>query len=176
MTKPAKQPPCVLSLAPVTRGVGFAVLEGETLVNWGVKTMTGIAKNAQLIRRVEELIRHYQPDIVTTEATDAKHSRRAPRIRALTRQIAKVCAAHEVKLKLYSQERIRRAFFAGGIGTKHELAALIANRFPQELGPLLPPKRKLWDSENYRMAFFEAVALVLMPALPKRKSASSVGS
>jgi hypothetical protein len=47
-------------------------------------------------------------------------------------------------------------------GTKHTLAKSIAERFPEELGFLLPPKRRDWMSEDSRMGIFDAVALAMM--------------
>jgi hypothetical protein len=36
---------------------------------------------------------------------------------------------------------------------------ILAERFPEELGDRLPPKRRPWMSEDYRMGIFEVVAL-----------------
>jgi hypothetical protein len=52
-------------------------------------------------------------------------------------------------------------FFAEGQGTKHALAEMLAGRFPEELASRLPPKRRPWMSEDYRMDIFDAVALAL---------------
>jgi hypothetical protein len=48
-----------------------------------------------------------------------------------------------------------------GASSKQEIAAAIANRFP-ELAPRLPRFRKPWMSEDYRMSIFDAVALGLI--------------
>jgi hypothetical protein len=63
---------------------------------------------------------------------------------------------------LFSRQQVRRVFFADGQGTKHALAEILAKRFPEELGFRLPPKRRPWMSEDYRMDLFDAVALALM--------------
>lgn len=47
-------------------------------------------------------------------------------------------------------------------GTKHALAEILAKQFSEELASRLPPKRKAWMSEDYRMDIFDAVALVLV--------------
>ena len=36
-------------------------------------------------------------------------------------------------------------------GTKHALTEIPANKFPDELGFRLPPKRRPWMSKDYRM-------------------------
>jgi len=164
----------ILAIAPSTRGLGFAVLEGqETLVDWGVKSVKG-DKNSQCVVRVKELIAHYQPGVIVLEDTSAKDSRRALRIRALTKKIITLASSHKVKVALFSQKRIRQTFFADGRGTKHALAEILAKRFPEELGLRLPPKRRAWMSEDSRMNIFDAVALGLIlqvsSKLPKQEA------
>jgi hypothetical protein len=63
---------------------------------------------------------------------------------------------------LFSQKQVRRVFFGDAEGTRHLLAEIISERFPEELGFLLPPKRRDWMSEDARMDIFDAVALALM--------------
>lgn len=152
----------ILSIAPSSRGFGFAVLEGqETLVDWGVKPVKG-DKNAQSLLKLGELIEHYQPDFLVLEDVDDKNSRRSPRIKALGKKIMVFAETHKLKVTLFSREQVNRRFFIDGHGTKHVLARIIAGRFPDELGFRLPPKRRLWMSEDRRMDIFDAVALVLM--------------
>ena len=43
--------------------------------------------------------------------------------------------------------------------SKHEIAEILAKRFPEELGSRLPPKRRPWMSEDSRMDIFDAVAM-----------------
>ncbi|PYU94225.1 MAG: hypothetical protein DMG25_07270 [Acidobacteria bacterium] len=42
--------------------------------------------------------------------------------------------------------------------TKHQIATSLAERFA-ELRPILTPKRKPWESEDYRMSMFDAATL-----------------
>jgi Holliday junction resolvasome RuvABC endonuclease subunit len=156
----------VLAIAPSIRGFGFAVIEGrDTLVDWGVKTVQG-NKNANSLRKVEELIAHYQPGVLVLQ--DTENSRRSARIKALSRKIIAMAATRNVSVKLFSQEQVRRTFFDDGKGTKHAVAEILAKRFPEELASRLPPKRKPWMSEDYRMNIFDAVALALMFRLKKK--------
>ncbi len=149
----------ILAIAPSTKGFGFAVLEGQdTLADWGVKTVQG-DKNARSLAKVEELITHYHPGVLVLP--DTKASRRSVRIKALSRMIAALATTHGGSVALLSPEQMRRIYFADGQGTKHALAEIIAHRFPAELGPRLPPKRKAWVSEYYQMGIFDAVALAV---------------
>jgi hypothetical protein len=77
--------------------------------------------------------------------------------------------AENVTVKLFSREQVRRVFFANGQGTKQAPAEILAKRFPEELGSRLPPKRRPWMSEDYRMDIFDAVSLALTFFIPKTK-------
>lgn len=151
----------ILAIAPSTVGFGFAVFEGQDiLVDWGVKAVKG-NKNSQCLVKLKELIAQYQPEVIVLEDASAQGSRRSPRIRALTKKIIALASSNKVKVTLFSQKQIRKAFFADGKVTKDALAEIVAKQFPEELTHRLPPKRRDWESENPRMGIFDAVALVL---------------
>lgn len=155
--------PRILAIATSSRGFGYAVLEGpDTLLDWGAKEVTGSDKNAGCVKKVKELIVRHTPDVMALEDTASKDSRRAPRIRELTQQLAALAARHNVRLRLLPRTRVMRAFFSDGGGTKHAIAEIIAARFPDELGFRLPPKRKAWKSEDSRMGIFDAMALAIV--------------
>lgn len=155
----------ILAIAPSSRGFGFAVLEDqEKLVDWGVKSIKG-NKNTGSIAKVEEMIAHYQSGVIVLEDHSAKPSRRSARIRALGKRIVAMAESSNLTVALFSREQVRRIFFSDSQGTKYALAEILAARFPDELGSRLPPKRRPWMSEDYRMDIFDAVALVLVPRL-----------
>jgi hypothetical protein len=131
-------------------------------VECDTKTARGDNKNAQTLNKVENLIAHFQPDVVILENTSVKCSRRSQRIRTLNQQIIKLARDGKVKVKLISRERTMKTFFPAGDGTRHAMAEAIAKMFSEQLKAQLPPKRKPWDSENHRMAMFDAVALTLV--------------
>jgi Holliday junction resolvasome RuvABC endonuclease subunit len=158
----------ILAIAPSTRGFGFAVLEGQqTLVDWGVKSAAG-NKNARCLTKVNEMIAHYRPEAMVLYDCTSKGSRRSARIRALSRQIAALASRQNMRVRLFSNEQVRRSFFEDGKGTKHALAELLAKRFPAELACRLPPARRAWMSEDYRMNIFDAVALAMAFRTPKK--------
>src|ERR1019366_1636733 len=163
MNKSFHKYPRILAIAPSSRGFGYAVLEGhKLLVDWGVKSVEG-DKNAGSMGKVEEMIAHYNPQVMVLEDTATKGSRRSPRIKTLTKRLVAVAPSRTIKVALFSQKQVRRVFFgAADDGTKHGLAEIIAERFPEELGFRLPPKRRDWMSEDSRMDIFAAVALALM--------------
>jgi Holliday junction resolvasome RuvABC endonuclease subunit len=162
MNKAAPKYPRILAITPSTRGFGYAVIEGQkTLVDWGVKSSEG-DKNGGSIKKVEEMIALYNPQVMVLEDTGgAKGSRRSPRIQKLTKRLVAVAESHAIELALFSQKQVRRFFFGDADGTKDALAKIIAERFPEELGFRLPPKHRDWMSEDSRMGIFDAMALAL---------------
>lgn len=155
----------ILSITPSTRGFGYAVIEGDDkLVDWGAKSVNG-DKNAGSLARIEKMIVFYEPKVVVLQ--DVKDSRRAPRIRELIQRIAALARSRKIKVVLLSREQVRQVFFHDGQGTKYALAELLAEWFPEELGDRLPPKRRPWMTEDYRMDIFDAVALGLASRLGK---------
>jgi hypothetical protein len=149
----------ILAIKPSTKGFGYAVMEGG-LVDWGIKTVQG-DKNANSVKKVKELITLYQPTVLVLEEIP-EGSRRSPRIPDLNKELAGLATKHKVRVRTFRRTEINQAFFVEGKGTKHGLARIISERFPQELGFRLPPKRKPWKSEDSRMDIFEAVALALV--------------
>jgi hypothetical protein len=159
----------ILAIAPSSRGFGFAVMEGEdTLIDWGVRSVTG-NKNADALKKVEAMIALYNPGVLVLEDASAKRSRRSRRIRDLTKQIMATAASRRMKVALLSREQVVQTFFEDGKGTKHTVAQILAGRFREELGHRLPPKRKPWNSEDYRMGIFDAVAIAFAKQLRKKK-------
>ena len=74
----------VLAIDPITKGFGFAVLEGpEILVDWGVKHASGDLnhRNRRCLEEVLKLIARYQPDVLVVEHTGVKSCRRRRRAR-----------------------------------------------------------------------------------------------
>ncbi|MEW6306747.1 MAG: hypothetical protein AB1705_25045 [Verrucomicrobiota bacterium] len=151
----------ILAISLTNRGFGFAVMEPpETLVDWGVKTVRG-DKNAQCVEKIEDMLNDYAPGLVVLEDASAKGSRRSTRIRILCAEIVAAASLRKVGVSLLSREHVRRVFFGDYKGTKDALAGILAKRFPEEIENRLPPKRRPWMSEDYRMAIFDAVALGL---------------
>jgi len=151
----------ILAVAPCSRGFGFAMMDGkEVLADWGVKTVKK-AKNASALTKLKEMILHFDPDVIVLHDLSADDSRRSARVRRLGGQISALASRHKVSMRLFSREELKEIYFPDAQGTKHELAEVMAKEFPAELGHRLPPKRRPWMSEDYRMSIFEAVALAL---------------
>lgn len=163
----------VLAIDPSTRGFGFAVLEGPNrLIDWGVKEARA-DKNAESLRKIRELIRRYNPDVVVVEDPSAKGSRRWSRVRLLLSRIQSLAVKEKLRIRSFSRSQLKGAFTQHSAYTQHQIATVIAAHFP-ELAPRLPPKRLFYNPEDYRMSIFDAAALGLtfFHIVNRRKSRS----
>ena len=149
----------VLAIAPLTRGLGYAVMEGpDKLVAHGNKAILR-DKNSRALKWVEKFIRLYQPAVLVLPDVNAKDTRRAERIKLLHKKIGALAREHELKVRLISVTRVREQLLGDRQGTKQACAEALAARFPVELASRLPPKRRPWMSEDPRMDIFDAVGL-----------------
>jgi Holliday junction resolvasome RuvABC endonuclease subunit len=150
----------ILALCPSPRGLGFAVLEtGEKLVDWGVRSGKR-DKRERTVAHFQELVSVYRPGIIVGESF-SERSRRSPRSLELSQEIKLLAERAGIKVASFSRARVKKALSIDTEATKHEVAVMLAKRFPQELGSRLPPKRKPWTSEDARMDIFESVGLAL---------------
>jgi Holliday junction resolvasome RuvABC endonuclease subunit len=154
----------ILSIAPTTRGFGYAVLEGEnSLIAYCGKTVKTKQryKNLRSIAFIEKIIIQYRPDVLVLYDVNAKGIHRQPRIKELHRLVITLAKRHKLKTVKISVIEVWRLLLGNQKGTKHAAAELLAKQFPDELASRLPPKRKCGHTEDRRMDIFDAVGLVL---------------
>lgn len=150
----------LLAVALTSRGLGYAVLEGEkTLVESEHMSVRKGDKNKQCLTKVEKLAAFYRPDVLVLQDVMAKGSRRAPRIKTLHKQIVRFAGKHKLKVELILAKQLRTLLLGDPRGTKHEMANMLVKYFPDELSSRLPPKRRAWQSVDSRMDIFDAVGL-----------------
>ena len=161
MSRTLTQDKCVLAIDPTNRSFAYVVLEGhDRLVDWGFKTPQ-VHSTAKDLSSLEDLIRRYQPDVIALEDVHDKRSRRCSRVRQLVKKIYALGAKKHIPVKSFSRAAVTRAFGKDGATTKHQIATVIAGRFP-ELAPKLPSPRKLWEQETREMSLFNAMSFALM--------------
>lgn len=150
----------VLAIFPTVSGFGFAIFEGvDYPLDWGVKTVRG-DKDKGMLLRVAHLITMYRPEVIVTTCSDKKAARHSIRVKFLLSKIAELCEKENIDVKTYSRQTIRLAFSEHGMPTKQEIAEGIARWYP-ELGIEIPPVRKIWKPDHYRMPIFDALSLAL---------------
>jgi Holliday junction resolvasome RuvABC endonuclease subunit len=151
----------ILGAAFSTRGFGYAVLEGDALIDFGRKRIYG-DKNKGALAGLKQVLERNQPDLlVLPDAHHAKGTERVPRIKTLQRAVMTVAKQRKIKAVKIAGTELRSALLGNAAGTKQEMAELLAKQFPDELASLLPSKRKLWENEDPRMDIFDAVGLVV---------------
>lgn len=129
------------------------------LLDWaiaGVKPVT----NKNCLRRLADLFDRYQPDVLVLENIDGEGSRRGARVRRLLIAVSKLAEKQGITVRSFSPKQVRETFAETGASNKDDVAALVAQRYP-ELIPRLPPRRRIWDPEDYRMGIFDAAAFAL---------------
>lgn len=150
----------MLSIAPSTRGFGFAVMMTESkLVDWGVKSVTSGRKNEHSLARAVELIDLYAPETIVLEDCSTG-SRKRPRVQALIEEIASHAIAHDINVERLSRRQVNLEILQSEGGTKHAIAKKLSHNHEKQLGFRLPRKRRPWESEPHQMDMFNAVALV----------------
>ena len=151
----------VLAIYPTTRGIAFALMKSPLApIDWGVKGVQGPDKNALCLERVATLLEVNQPDVVVLEDPTSPRLRRSARIERLTRAIETLARDQVVDVHRYPRSAVQDCFSQFGARTRYEIAVAIATRVPA-FERFLPPRRKLWESEDARMGIFRAAALAL---------------
>ena len=147
----------VIAIFPKTRGFGYAVFEGVLPIDWGVSDVAGGNRNGTCIRRIMTLLDRYRPDVLLLRDALGTRGRRVAElieaVAALSRDPSAVCIQ-------VSRAQIKEAFGYLGHPTRQAIARAIAERIPF-FEPLVPPVRKIWNSEDRWMGLFDAVALAL---------------
>lgn len=139
----------ILSVVPSARGIGFAVLETpKTPIDWGLRANR---------LPVADLLRTYRPDVLIVEDVRAPDCRKGPAARRLVRSLERVAERQEIAVRPVSRTLVAEHFEARN---KVEVAVAVAKALPL-LRHRVPPRRKIWMSEDHRMPFFDAFALIL---------------
>lgn len=141
---------CILALSLDWQGFGFVVFDGpDDLIDYGTRNFRHRAK-VPLEAKLLLLLDANHPDaLVLVEPTTAKRKKIAVKV-------AKAAKAEKIPLKLISNETIRKVF-APENQNKYQIAARIADRYP-ELLLRLPSPRETYDSEKFGITIFEAAA------------------
>jgi hypothetical protein len=157
----------ILAIALSARGFGYSVMEDQTILESGNKGVKG-NKTLNSVSKVEKLMNLFQPTVLVLQDVNAKGCHRAPRIKALHQQVIGLAEKRKCKVVFFSGKRLRIALLGDVKGTKHEMAEMLAQKFPVELAGKLPPKRRSWENEDGRMDMFDAVGLAVVFWISKK--------
>jgi hypothetical protein len=113
-------------------------------------------------------VEQYEPAILAVEERETSTARRGARISLLLKALIYMAPRGRFVFARARRHRFRPKFGTVGARNKHQVAILIAARFP-ELSGQLPPRRKAWMSEDERMAIFDATLIGLWGCCPNRR-------
>ena len=149
----------VLALYPNSRGFAYAFFAGpQELIDWGLQS-TRAHRNARVLAKIRTQIELYRPDLILIEDHAGEGSRRGLRIQKLLDAIEVLGGDMGVGVSKLSMSQIRGVFELFGATTKYERAGFINTALPTNLP--MPPMRKPWVGEDYRMGVFDACSLAI---------------
>ena len=152
MLEPYQERILCLDIRP--RSFAFVAFEGPKVVlDWGARSFRrGVnAVRVPLGIKVARLLDEYAPCVLVLERPrTSKHMR-------IVAAIGKQAKLQRIPIRLLSAKAVDAAF-SGSNDNKHQIASALATRF-LDLTLVIPPKRRPWQSEDYRMSIFDAAAL-----------------
>jgi hypothetical protein len=151
----------ILALDVRPRSFGFVVFEGpDKLLDWGVRSFRkGVnAVRIPLAKKIDVLLDECDPAAVVAKEGPRRIKLNSGKRRRMLDEVLRKAERRGISVRVLRPSAVRKTLAENGNLTKHEMASAMAKRFP-ELAPVLPPKRKCYESEDYRMSIFDAAAL-----------------
>ncbi len=165
LTMPESGPHRILAIAPGTWHLGFAVLEGEELIRFGVKTFSGKKTERVLLARVrrflDELRLRYQPQMLAVEQSFYAQARLSLLLRSLTAAVLKWGRENGLQAGEYLPTTVKERLCPAK-RTRRKLAEAVVARYP-----FLSPSLKNNHTSRARLYWqqmFDAVGLAISAA------------
>jgi len=142
--------------------MGVALLYGSDLLDYRVKTFRNGRKVHDLLAQARsvmvELLEETNPDVVLIERPFFAKTKRSALLTFLVQELRGRIRSQGFAIREYGPREIRFILLGNPQATKRDIAAHVAQRFP-ELADHLHPQ-ELWK-EKYWSHVFDAVALAL---------------
>ena len=161
------QPKTILGIDPGTKEMGLAVLRGEVLLAYGVRTLRNGARPYDVIgqarRVVLQVVARHSPHIVAIEEPLMLPTKRAALMSVIADELGSRSRELGLKVVRLRPDQIRQRSVGNPRATKIEVAeALVGNGFDQ-LRPFVPrrPARAalgLRPRDKYWLHMFDALA------------------
>lgn len=173
MTTMTTQQPTILGIDPGTRFMGFAVLQGKTLLDYGVHTLRNGRRPYDLLGQarahVLASIRDYQPAIVAIEEPLLLPTRRAALVSAIAQELHERAREMGIRVVEISPTRVREIVVGNPKATKIDVAEALVKLGFSELETLLPkrPERAVLgiaEKDRYWLHVFDALCLGIAAA------------
>jgi hypothetical protein len=108
--------------------------------------------------RAASLVGKFGPTTVVLRKIGQRSTRNRPLTRATIRLISRQTRHSSIQVAVVSNRQVTISLGGGRRLTKHQIASLLAQAFP-ELVWRLPQPRRPWEPEPWNMSIFDAVAL-----------------
>jgi hypothetical protein len=147
-----------LSLEVRAQRFGFAIFEGQMLIDWGVRSYTAGKTSADAApKKLQFLLNLYAPSLIATRAPRNFPDGPSETTKKVMKKLRQAAEDQGITFELLSRNHIQRFYDERFLETKHAIASWLAAQF-SVLQPILPPRRRPWEAENYQSAVFDAVA------------------
>jgi hypothetical protein len=147
----------ILSLDTHPASFGFAVLSGAgELLDWGARRRTRKGErgvSALMQRQLLFLLKLWQPSCLVIRKT-----RMMPTRQGIIARIRRLAVSRSIPVRILESRGLEREFGKGRKIGQHEIANIVAKRFPA-LSWKLPPKRLITQNQPYHQSTFMAVAI-----------------
>ena len=150
----------ILALDVHPLSFGYVVVESpDKLLDWGVRShrRKGNSSDVLIRRRLKPLLELWRPSMLVLGNGLSMTQRPRQRRDRLLKRIATEAKNHQVMVRTLTK---RPGADQGKRLTKYENARRAAEQF-SVLRWKMPPKRKPWESEDYRMSMFTAATLAM---------------
>lgn len=161
MTRSLRPGARILALDLHPQRFGYAVLETPTdLLDWGVRRRYRKhepLRDSSIQRSLRSLLEMWRPSLILIkEPSKHRTARTEKRLASLVDEVRRC----RIPARSLTDHEVCSVFGSGSNMTKYAMASMLVRQFPF-LTFTLPPPRKIWKSEDYRMHMFAAVALAL---------------
>jgi hypothetical protein len=148
----------MVAIDPTCRGLGFVFFERGELMDWGNRRFGHEEQSGLDI--LDRLLDGCAADLLVLEDPEAFGALRRSRVSTLLRSMARRARQRGTRVILVARAEVREAWCRGDVTTKQAAAVALGAKFP-ELGPLVPARRKLTQSEAVSTSIFDALTLLL---------------
>src|SRR5437667_302672 len=100
----------------------------------------------------------FRPAVVVAKEPPSRKKVNRARTRKVLELVRHKASLRGIRTRVFKRRAASKLFGGEERLTKHKIATALAERFA-ELRPVLPPKRKFYESEDYRTSIFDAAAL-----------------
>jgi crossover junction endodeoxyribonuclease RuvC len=153
----------ILAIAPGTRDMGVALLEGDKLAYHGVETIKRCNSLQETLKEgrkvILRLINDYQPDTLAVEKMFYANNRKSVVLNVLAVVIMAIARMKGLEVVCYAPSEVKKFITGNGRASKMEVAKIVIAQYP-ELKVYMTQDRK-WK-EKYHQNMFDAVALAIM--------------